>query len=94
VEEGGAADSSASHRYSTIGDHTLCVCVLILADVNLDSSAHYIVADGGAHYPLIEGIAPDQSREVDLVPCGPNLLEINSNSMTSYFTVTPKNNLC
>jgi hypothetical protein len=94
VEEGGAVDSGASHRYSAIGDHTLCVCVLILTGVNLDSSAHYIVTGGGADYPLIEGIAPDQSREVDLVPCGPSPLEINSNRMTSYFTITPKNNLC
>jgi hypothetical protein len=28
---------------------------------------------------LIEGIAPDQDSEVDLVPCGPSPLEINSN---------------
>jgi hypothetical protein len=40
--------------------------------MNLDSRAYYIGADGGAHYPLIEGIVPDQGGEVDLVPCGPS----------------------
>jgi hypothetical protein len=47
--------------------------------VNVGSRAHYIGTGGGAHCPLIEGIAPDQDREVDLVPCGSSLLEINSN---------------
>jgi hypothetical protein len=50
-----------------------------LVEVNLGSCVHYIGVSGGAHYPLLEGIAPDQGREVDLVPCGPSPLEINSN---------------
>jgi hypothetical protein len=47
--------------------------------VNVGSRAHYIDAGGGACCPLIEGIAPDQGGELDLVPCGPSPLEINSN---------------
>jgi hypothetical protein len=47
--------------------------------VNIGSRAHYIDAGGGAHCPLIEGIASDQSGELDLVPCGLSSLEINSN---------------
>jgi hypothetical protein len=78
VEEGGATDSGASHHYSAMGDQTLCVCVLILAGVNCDSCAHYIGVGDGTHYPLIEGIALDQGREVDLVLCGSSPLEINS----------------
>jgi hypothetical protein len=39
------------------------------------SYRHY----GGAHCPLIEEITPDQGEELNLVPCGPSLLEINSN---------------
>jgi hypothetical protein len=50
-----------------------------VAGVNVGSLAHYIDADGGAHFPLIEGIAPDQGRKLDLVPCGLSPLEINSN---------------
>jgi hypothetical protein len=50
-----------------------------LVRVNLGSRAHYIGADDVAHCPWIEGITLDQGREVDLVPCGPSQLEINSN---------------
>jgi hypothetical protein len=52
--------------------------------VNVGSRAHYIGAEGGAHYPLIEGIAPDQGGELDLVPCGSSLLEINSNILSHH----------
>jgi hypothetical protein len=47
--------------------------------MNVGSRAHYIGASGGVYCPLIEGIAPDQGGEVDLIPCGPSPLEINSN---------------
>jgi hypothetical protein len=53
-----------------------------LSGVNLDSCAHYIGAGGGYHYPLIEGIAPDQDREVELVPCGLSPLKINFNILS------------
>jgi hypothetical protein len=57
--------------------------------VNVGSHAHYIDADGGAHCPLIEGIAPDQDGELDLVPCGPSPLEFNSNilSLDLYISI-------
>jgi hypothetical protein len=71
--------SGASHRCNAIGDQTLYVGVLYAIDVNVGSRAHYIGAGGGTHCPLFESIAPDQGREVDLVPCGPSPLEINSN---------------
>jgi hypothetical protein len=74
-------DSHASHRYGAIGDRTLCVGVLYAAGVKVGSLAHYIGASSGAHCPLIEEIGPDQDRNVDLVPCGPSALEINSNNM-------------
>jgi hypothetical protein len=47
--------------------------------VNVGSHAYYIGDGGGVHCPLIEGIAYDQGGELDLIPCEPNLLEINSN---------------
>jgi hypothetical protein len=47
--------------------------------MNVSSHAYYIDVGGGAHCPLIEGIAPDQGGELDLVPCGLSPLEINSN---------------
>jgi hypothetical protein len=47
--------------------------------VNVSSHAHYIDTGGKTHYLLIGGIAPDQVREMDLVPCDPSPLEINSN---------------
>jgi hypothetical protein len=60
--------TAVTHR----GSDPLSRCSLFLAGMNLDSRAYYIGADGGAHYPLIEGIVPDQGGEVDLVPCGPS----------------------
>jgi hypothetical protein len=50
-----------------------------LSVVNFGSCALSYRRCGGAHCPLIEEIAPDQDEELDLVPCGPSLLEINSN---------------
>jgi hypothetical protein len=47
--------------------------------VNFDSRALSYRHCGGTHCPLIERIAPDQGGELDLVPCGPSQLEINSN---------------
>jgi hypothetical protein len=67
------------HRCNIIGDQTICVGVLYAADVNIGSCVYYIGAGSMAHCPLFEGIAPDQGREVDLVPCGLSLLKINFN---------------
>jgi hypothetical protein len=53
--------------------------------MNVGSHAHYIDAGGGARCPLIKGIAPNQDGELDLVPCGPSLLEINSNILSLDF---------
>jgi hypothetical protein len=47
--------------------------------MNLGSRVYYIGAVGGVHCSLIEGIAPDQGGDVDLVPYGSSLLVINSN---------------
>jgi hypothetical protein len=74
-----AFDNDASHRCNIIGDRTIYVGVLYAAGVNIDSRAYYIGAGSRAHCPLFEEIAPDQGREVDLVPCGLSLLEINFN---------------
>jgi hypothetical protein len=52
---GNASDGGASRR--AIVNRILCVGVLYTANVNVDSRAHYIVADGETHYSLIEGIA-------------------------------------
>jgi hypothetical protein len=71
--------SGASHLYSAVGDQNICVDVLILAKVNLSSRAHYIGVGGGSHYPLIEGIAPNQGMGSGLGPLWPSPLEINSN---------------
>jgi hypothetical protein len=45
-------DSDASHRYGVIGDQTLCLGVLFLAQGNFGSHVHYICSGGGAHCPL------------------------------------------
>jgi hypothetical protein len=80
VEEEGRDGSGASHHYGAIGDQALCVVFYFSSmRVNVGSRVHYIDVNGGTHCPLIEGIAPDQGRELDLVPCGPSPLEINSN---------------
>jgi hypothetical protein len=50
-----------------------------LAGVNLSSCVHYIGADGEAHCPLIEGIAPDLGMGGGLGPLWPSPLKINSN---------------
>jgi hypothetical protein len=46
--------------------------------VNVGLCVYYIGICGGAHCPLIEGIASDQGGELDLVPCDPSTLKINS----------------
>jgi hypothetical protein len=46
---------------------------------NFDSCVLSYRRYAGPHCPLIEEIAPDQGGELDLIPCGPSLLEINSN---------------
>jgi hypothetical protein len=60
------------------GSDPLILGVLHLT-ANFDSCDLLYRRCGGTHYPLIEGIAPDQYGELDLVPCGPSPSKINSN---------------
>jgi hypothetical protein len=61
------------------GSKPLSSVVFFWQAVSVGSHAHYIDTGSGTHCPLIEGIAPNQGGEVDLIPCGPISLEINSN---------------
>jgi hypothetical protein len=54
------------------------VGILYAVETNFGSRANYIGASGGAHCPLIEGIAPDQGMGGGLGSLLPNPLEINS----------------
>jgi hypothetical protein len=50
--DGGMTGSGASHRYSVIGDRTLCL--VIVSQANFSSHALYIGVVDVAHYPLIK----------------------------------------
>jgi hypothetical protein len=52
--DGGMTGSDASRRYSVIGDRTLCLVIVSLAEANFSSHALYIGVVDVAHYPLIK----------------------------------------
>jgi hypothetical protein len=68
-------DSGVSHRYSAMGDQTLCV--LFLIGVNIDSHTHYIDINDSAHCPLIKRITPGKDMGGGLMP---SKVRINSNT--------------
>jgi hypothetical protein len=85
VEEEGVAatGSGASRRCTPYGIGPSNFRCSPLSATNFGSCALSYRRCGGAHYPLIEGIALDQGGELDLVSCGPSPLEINSNNSKS-----------